>query len=126
MDFYFYTLGTNGLINIDIYDIDILISILHMILYCDEIHRNFVWAVLENKHREASESHFSLLLHEKSEKRARNEVDTTLQPDRAKYLTHSIPTAKQLFPGFFDFSSLFSPFQDLDVIAMPNSHLVLH
>ena len=42
-------------------------------------------------------------------------------------LTHSSPTAKQLFPGFFlHFSMLFFNFQDLNMIAMPNSHLVLH
>ena len=42
-------------------------------------------------------------------------------------LTHSFPTAKQLFnPDFLRFSVVFLNFQDLNTIAMANSHLVLH
>ena len=41
-------------------------------------------------------------------------------------LTHSFPTAKQLFPGFFTFFYAILHFQDLNMIPMPNSHLVLH
>ena len=44
----------------------------------------------------------------------------------ARQLTHSFPTAKQLFPGFFlHFSMLFLKFKNLNMIAMSNSHLVL-
>ena len=41
-------------------------------------------------------------------------------------LTHSFLTAKHLFPDCLHFSPLFLNFQDLNMIAMPNSHLVLH
>ena len=42
-------------------------------------------------------------------------------------LTHSFLTAKkQLFPGFFEIFLCYFSFQDLNMIAMPNSHLVLH
>ena len=48
-------------------------------------------------------------------------------PHEQGKLTHSFPTAKQLFPGFFfTFSMLFLDFQDIDMIAMPNSHLFPH
>ena len=41
-------------------------------------------------------------------------------------LTHSFLIAKHLFPGFFTFFYAILNFSDLNMIAMPNSHLVLH
>ena len=44
----------------------------------------------------------------------------------APELTHSFPTAKQLFPGFFTFFSAIFYFENMNMISMSNSHLILH
>ena len=43
-----------------------------------------------------------------------------------RLLPHSFLTAKHLFPRFFTFFYAFLNLQNLNMIAMPNSHLVLH